>query len=374
MAPLTLNPINEPETTIISQGSAGDAFQVMKGVVSLYSNPTMPPSYPYNLYISGSATINGSFNQTGGTITIGTNDSKSSGQLQINGSQENLIVTYSVPNQAIPAVIPQNLQQYSTLTLTTDASGNPEVIIPPDGLNLAKSFGIGQAGTYTEDTANNPGGVSLSTVEGDFGLSFTSGTSSSSPVWAINSPGNPVYSDANGGVYGFVYATTDVSLTGNGYMTVVATGSIDVQSGTDIYPFAFYSNGSNAICSVDAGVCYGSPLEPLTKLQGLALVSGSDPYTGYGLKFESGQETINGSIGSNGEIYVHGGGHSNHTINGMIVANGGLAGNGNGQSLLSQGQFTTSSLGKADQQASFGGSVQYFSLKRMKWCSTMACQ
>lgn len=377
MSPLTLNPIYNPQTTIISQGSVGGVLQVMKGTVSLYSNPTMPPQYADNLYITGSATINGSFNQTSSSIKIGTNDSQSGHQLKINGSTTNLTVTYSLPNQAIPAVIPQNLQQYSTLTLTTDSSGNPEVVIPPDGLAIAKSFGISQAGTYTNNTTgSNPGGVLLSTVESDFGLSFTAGvTGKSNPYWSINNPTNPTYNDTtNGSVYGFVYATTDVSLIGKGYMTVVSTGSIDVNTGTDIYPFAYYSSGSSAICAPDAGVCYGNPLTPLAKLQGLALVSGSDSYTGYGIIFEPGSEVINGSIGSNGEIYVHGGGHTNHTINGMIVANGGLAGQGNGQSLLSQGQFTTGSLSKAAQQSSFGGSVQYFSLRRMKWCSTLVCQ
>jgi hypothetical protein len=373
MSPLTLNPINNPQTTIISQGSVGGALQVMKGTVSLYSNPTMPPQYAYNLYITGSATINGSFNQTGKTIKLGTNDSQSGGQLKVNGSTTNLAITYSLPTQAIPAIIPQNLQQYSTLTLTTDSSGNPEVVIPQDGLAIANSFGISQAGTYTINTDSNPGGVSLSTVESDFGLTFTPGvTGTSNPYWSIDNPTNPTYNDStNGSVYGFVYATTDVSLIGNGYMTVVSTGSIDVNPVTDIYPFAYYSSGSSAICTPDAGVCYGNPLTPLAKLQGLALVSGSDSYTGYGITFEPGSEIINGSIGSNGEIYVHGGGGSNTTINGMIVANGGLT---TGQdSLLSQGQFTTSSLNKAAQQSSFGGSVQYFSMRRMKWCSTLNC-
>lgn len=376
MSPLTLNPINNPQTTIISQGSIGGALQVMKGTVSLYSNPTMPPQYAYNLYITGAATINGSFNQTGKTIKLGTNDSQSSGQLKVNGSTTNLAITYSLPTQAIPAVIPQNLQQYSTLTLTTDSSGNPEVVIPPDGSAIAKTFGISQPGTYTTTSGSNPDSVSLSTVETDFGLSFTAGvTGKSNPYWSISNPPNSTYNDTtNGSVYGFIYATTDLSLTGNGYMTVVSTGSIDVQAGTVIYPFAYYSSGSSAICAPDAGVCSGNPLTPLAKLQGLALVSGSDSYTGYGIIFEPGSEVINGSIGSNGEIYVHGGGDTNHTINGMIVANGGLAGQGNGQSLLSQGQFTTGSLSKAAQQSSFGGSVQYFSLRRMKWCSTLVCR
>ena len=374
MSPLILSPSNDPQTTIISRGAVGNALQIMKGAAALYSNPAIPPSYPFNAYISGNATINGSFNQTGKTVTIGTNDSANGGQLKINGSQTNLIVTYSLPPQAMPAVIPQNFSPYSTLTLTTDASGGPEIIIPPSGAALAKSFGVSQPGTYTNTAIGNPGGVSLSLVEGDLGLSFTPGiVGKSSPLWSMSVPANPVYQDAHGGVYGFVYATTDVALTGNGYVTVVSTGSIDVQAGTDIYPFAYYSDGSNAVCAPDAGVCSGNPLTPLAKLRGLTLVSGSDSYTGYGIIFEPGSEVINGSIGSNSEIYVHGGGDTSHTINGMIVANGGLAGQGNGQSLLSQGKFTMSSLNKAAQQSSFGGSVQYFSLRRMKWCSTLSC-
>jgi hypothetical protein len=372
MSTMLLNPLNSPQTTVRSQGSIDGALQLMKGVVALHSNTSIPPSYPYDLYVSGAATIDGSFNQTGKTITLGTNDSSTGKQLKINGGTTNLIVTYSLPVQAIPAIIPQGLQQYSTLTLTTDSSGAPEIVIPQSGTTLAHNFGVEQAGTYTINQDSNPGGVSIVAVEQAYGLSFTSATSKASAIWGIQNPTSS-YSDSNGSVYGFIYATTDVSLKGNGYMTVVSTGSIDVQANTVIFPFAYYSSGSNAICSIDAAVCSGNPLTPLLKLQGLALVAGSDSFTGYGIIFEPGSETINGSIGSNGEIYVHGGGHTAHTINGMIVANGGLAGNGNGQSLLSQGQFTTSSLGDVTKHASFGGAVQYFSIRRMKWCSTLSC-
>jgi hypothetical protein len=287
MGPLTVNQLNNPQTTIQSQGSIGDALQAMKSVVALYSNTLIPPGYPYDLYISGAATINGSFNQTGKTITVGTNDSQSSGQLKINGSTTNLVVTYSLPVQAIPAVIPQSLQQYATLTLTTDPSGNPVIIVPPSGLAIAQGFGIQQAGTYTINQSGNPSGVAISTVESAYGLTFTAATSTSPALWSIVNPSSP-YKDSNGSVYGFVYATTDVSLTGVGYMTVVSTGSIDVQANTTIFPFAYYSNGSDAICAPDPGVCSGNPLTPLAKLQGLALVAGSDAATGYGIIFERG--------------------------------------------------------------------------------------
>ncbi len=358
------------QTIVHANGAYGQAAQYLEAVLRLYSTNAIPPSYPYNLYISGNATINGSFNQTGGTIKIGTNDSQN-GSLKINGSTTNVLVTYNLPTQAFPAIVPSNFTQYATLVLTTDSAGNPEIIIPSGASTWASAFGV-IPGTYTITQSSNPGDVLLSTVESALGLSFTSGTSSSLPLWSIN-PTNPSVSDTNGGLNGFVYATTDVSVLDTGYLTVVSQYSIDVQAGTDIYPFAYYSQGSNAVCTYDANVCSGTPLEPLPQLQGLSLVSGTDSNTGYGIIFEPGSETINGSIASLGEIYVHGGGSSNHTINGMIVADAGLGGS-SGSSLLSQGQFTTSALSKAAQQAGFGGAVQYFSIRRMRWCEYTSCQ
>ncbi|MBN6742356.1 hypothetical protein JKG47_17910 [Acidithiobacillus sp. MC6.1] len=359
------------QTIVHANGAYGQGAQGLEAVLRLYSTNAIPPSYPYNLYISGKATLNGSFNQTGGTIKIGTNDSKN-GALKINGETSGLSVTYNLPTQAFPAIIQSSLEQYATLILTTDSAGNPEILIPATASTWASAFGV-SAGTYTVLQTSNPGDVPLSTVESAFGLSFTGGTSSSLPVWSINSTTNPSVSDKNGGLNGFVYATTDVSVLDTGYLTVVSQHSIDVQAGTDIYPFAYYSQGSNAVCGYDSNVCSGTPLEPLLQLRGLSLVSGTDAYTGYGIIFQPGSEIINGSIASLGEIYVHGGGDANHTINGMIVADAGLGGS-SGASLLSQGNFTTSSLSKAAQQAGFGGAVQYFSIRRMRWCDHAPCQ
>ena len=326
---------------VASQGTYHQASQVAHAVLLAQQDLSSTPSNAYQMYLSGKVTLNGGITNGapgGGLIQVGVAPGTT---IQYNG-YNNFQTTNLSANQ-VPIVTTGSFVNYASIQLN---------LVYPDG------------------TAQVPAPTSCSTCTGSITVvDTTSGVAAG--TYAIPSPqadtlgiaydpGTNAWTVSNG-FTALIYAEGNVNLaySGSAYQTVVATGSITTDytnNGQTINTTAASPN----VCGAIPQICQSGVPLPLFVADALASDGGLiiNPNT-----------TINGSIGSNGTIFWHGGGGI--TIGGAVVADQGVVNTGTEGSTISllgngKGTVIGSSNGSASN-FSFTTSLLRIAVHSLRW-------